>query len=401
MKKQKKLLTVLSVVTLLFLMGIALMSTEALAQEKLIIGATFNLTGDFAAYDIEGFRGAKLAVKMINEEGGVAGKWPIELIYEDSRSEVAPIIPAVKEFLAKGAQVIHAGIFANQQIAGAQVAYTKGLMTAAAINSGPTAVFALPPGYIFLVMMSDNQQGAGLAEYAAEAGIKRAFLLRSKDETYFDMFPWYFAEAFKRKGGEIVGETNWSVGSTDYSGVIAKIKSANPKPEIIVSAICCGDNSAFIKQLRAAGVDVPFWGSDATDDPTFLPLGDAVEGIIFTATSAVDPKVPEMEKYAELYEKEYGNPLEIAHGVSGWEFIHLVAEAVKRADSLDPNKIRETYAQLKDIKFPIGSGSPFTYAGMPGYPKRAVAICQIKNGKKTFVKWIIPSWVPDVQAVAK
>ena len=63
---------------------------------------------------------------------------------------------------------------------------------------------------------ADNVQAAVLANFAREQGYKTAYVLKSPDSAYTLKLPEYFAETFKAKGGEIVGEGTYSMGQQDF-----------------------------------------------------------------------------------------------------------------------------------------------------------------------------------------
>ena len=65
-------------------------------------------------------------------------------------------------------------------------------------------------GYIFANAVTDNVQGAAQATYAYETGYRKAYLLQSHDIEY-TLMPSYFASAFKKLGGEVVGESNYAL----------------------------------------------------------------------------------------------------------------------------------------------------------------------------------------------
>ena len=384
-------------VAVVFVFLMAMGPAQAAENQTINIGAVLNMTGWLNVYGIASWEGVKLAAKTMNAKGGMAGKYQIKVAAKDCRSEIAPAVPATQEFLADGVNVLYAGGIMDQFIAAAQLAAPKGIMTVTIVNSSPQGPLAVPKGYGFTNTISDSLMSTAMAMYALEKGYKKVFLLRSPDDPYFDLGPKYFGLAFEKMGGKVVGTGQFSMNQTEFGVEVSKIKKLDPQPDLIFSFICCGEQAAFLKRLRADGVDIPFWGADVCDDPSFFGLGEIAEKVYFPSAGAVDPANPPMVKFAELYEKEYGKPLEIASPALGWEVMHLVEQAVINAGSIEPKAIAKAYGQLKDIKFPVGTGSTITLAGTDGNPLRSVAICQVQNGKKKFIKWVTPK-AEDVPA---
>lgn len=383
-------LIVVLVVAVALLLGTASPGLAKKDKDTLYIGCIINLSGWASAYCTGAYEGIKLAVKAINERGGIAGKWKIKVAAKDTRSDVAPCIPATKEFLADGVDVILGGGGPEQTVAIARLAAPKGIMTVTVTQSCPTVPYDIPDHMGFTHTTSDNLQGAAMAQYAIEQGLKTVYIQRSPDDPYFDMLPAYFGEAFEKLGGKVVGTGKFNLGQTEFSVEVAKIKKLDPQPDLIFSAICCGELGAFLKRLRADGVTIPFWGSDVIDDVSVLGLGPIIEGVVFNSAGAACPENPAMEEMARLYEEEYGRPLQVAFPALGWDVIQLLEQAVLKAGSIEPMKIRDAFASLENQKFPVGTGSTITYAGTDGNPIRAAAICVAKDGQKSFIKWITP-----------
>jgi branched-chain amino acid transport system substrate-binding protein len=279
----------------------------------------------------------------------------------------------------------------EQTVAIARLAAPKGIMTITMTQSNPTVSHDIPKGMGFSFTTSDNLQGAAMAKYAIEKGFKTAYIQRSPDDAYFDMLPVYFGESFEKLGGKVIGEGEFNLGQTEFSVEVAKIKKMKSSPDLIFSAICCGELGAFLKRLRSDGVTTPYWGSDVVDDTSVLGLGSIIEGVVFNSAGAESPDNPAMVEFARRYQKEYGRPLQVAFPALGWEVIHLIEKAVIKAGSIEPMKIRDAYAGLEKEQLPIGTGSTITYAGTDGNPLRSVAICKVKGGKKSFIKWITPA----------
>src|SRR5215216_1269976 len=74
--------------------------------EPIKVGAPYNLTGGYASIDNPAANGSKLAIKQINEAGGVLGR-PLEIIVEDGRSDVPTITSVAKKLVEEdGADVM-------------------------------------------------------------------------------------------------------------------------------------------------------------------------------------------------------------------------------------------------------------------------------------------------------
>src|SRR5262249_44562896 len=198
-------------------------------------------------------------------------------------------------------------------------------------------------------------------------GSKTAYLLKSKDIEY-PMMPDYFAEAFKKLGGTVVGESLYTLGQPDFSAEVTKIKSMSPQPDVIVTSAFEPDFPAFIRQLRGAGVTIPVVCGDGIDSPTTFALGDVVEGVGFTSSGFPAPGSP-MADYQEKYQQKYGKAPESIMDALGYDLAKIIEAAVVKADSVEPQKIRDALADLENVQ---GATAIISYKGGNGTPTRPV-----------------------------
>src|SRR5690606_22245474 len=80
-------------------------SPGAGGEDPIIVGAAVHLTGWMAAYDTPPLMGARLAVKQINEAGGVLGR-PLQLIELDGKTDQATVGNAAIQLIEQGAEVL-------------------------------------------------------------------------------------------------------------------------------------------------------------------------------------------------------------------------------------------------------------------------------------------------------
>jgi len=266
----------------------------------------------------------------------------------------------------------------------AELIVTAQLPAISTCSSSPTLPLT-GHGFIFANAVTDNVQGAAQAEYAWSQGYKNAYLLRSPDIEYTQM-PLYFAEAFKKLGGTVVGESLYTLGQPDFSAEVTKIKGMNPQPDVIVTSAFEPDFPAFIRQLRGAGVKIPVICGDGIDSPTTFALGDIVEGVAFTSSGFAEPGSP-MEAYQKKYLAKYGKPPESIMDALGYDLAMVVQAAVTKAGSIEPEKIRAALADLENVQ---GATAVISYKGGNGSPARPVVVIKIAGGKRTLASRKLP-----------
>ena len=137
------------------------------------------------------------------------------------------------------------------------------------------------------------------------------------------------------------------------------------------------DAGAIVRALRAAGYTQPIMGGDSFDSPADRrPRGTqaATSTTRRTRPSAWtrEPRGAALRHAA--FQLAYGRPPQNAFAGLGFDAVDLVASAVRRADSVQPAKVRD--ALLKTRRFPGVTGT-LSYDGKDRVPRKKVTIVRV------------------------
>jgi len=366
-------------------------ATPSPSEREFVIGYAAALTGGLAPFDAPFKDGLEVAIQLLNDEGGIDGRIPIRLEVKDVKSDAALASQVAQELVASGVDLLITGCDVDLSIASGSVAQAAGIPAISSCATTPTVPKAVGD-YMFLISMGDNAQAAVDADYAMEQGWRTAYVLGSPDTGYTAKLPEYFKEAYMAKGGEIVGEDTFSVGAADYSAQVAKIGALRPAPDVIFTPAYVPDSAVFMKQLRAAGIDIPVLSTDGNDSPLLIKVGGkAVEGMVFTTHGFPTPGSP-LERFYKEYERIKGKPPESVFAALGGDLVAVVDAAVTKAGSTDPKAVRDAIASLKDVQGVTGS---LTYQGQSGVPLKNVYLVKVEGGEFAFVESEVPTSVPS------
>ncbi|TYC64166.1 amino acid ABC transporter substrate-binding protein [Rhodobacterales bacterium] len=367
-------------ISLLAAASVIALGTSASADDY-VVGVMSAQSGYLAPYDQPSYAGFKYCIDKINENGGLNGSIPVKTIVKDTRSDIAEGVKVVQEMIDEGAQFIVASADADPTIAAAQITAADGIPTMTFAGTAP--VLTQVGEHVFGSYPADNQQAAVLADYAYGEGLRKVYLVKSPDAAYTLGGPEYFGEAFTALGGEVVGESLYSLNQPDFSAIVTTIKASDPQPDVIVTWAWEPDFPAFIKALRGAGVQTPVMGGDVLDTPTVRGLGEAVDGVIHTSGGYPN----EGSKYAtfmEEFEAATGTTPDNNYYVNGCDIAHMIEQAVDAAGSTDPAAVSAALAEIEDGE---GIMSNFTFKGTDRMPLREVVIAKINaDGSKEFIK---------------
>ncbi|KAB8137704.1 urea ABC transporter substrate-binding protein [Gracilibacillus oryzae] len=327
--------------------------TETATEESdtIKVGILHSLSGTMAISETSVHQAELLAIKEINENGGVLGK-QIEPVIEDGASDWPTFAEKANKLLQQD-QV--ATIFG-----GWTSASRKAMLPVVEENNG---LLFYPVQYegmeaspnIFYTGAAPNQQIVPAVNWLLENKGSSFFLLGSDY-----VFPRTANAAIKAQleaeGGELTGEEYTPLGHTDYNTIIAKIKSENP--DVIFNTLNGDSNVAFFKQLNDAGI--------SSDDITVLSVSvaeeeikgigaDVIAGHLTSWNYYQTTDTPENEEFVANYKAEYGEDAVTADPIeAGYFGVYLWAQAVEAAGTTDVDAVREA---AKGITFDAPNGT--------------------------------------------
>ena len=367
-------------------------ASNGVFAEEIIIGAATAQTGGLAPYDQPALAGFRMAIDELNAKGGLGGKYRVNLIIKDTRSDTAQTATVAQELIDAGAKIMITPCDADPSISAGQLTQPLGIPTLTLCGSAPVLTQAVGD-VMFGTYPADNVQATAVADFAISEGKKTVYLLTSPDATYTANLPEYFGKVFEKKGGKVVGRGTFTMGQPDFSAEVTNIKGLAEKPDLIMTAAYEPDFPAFIQQLRAAGVDIPVYGADAIGTPTIKALGSLVDGVVYTAAGYAEPG-SKLEAFDAAFEKYAGHKPESTYEVTGYEIGLILDAAMTTAGSDDPKAIRDAIANLKDFD---GITGKITYAGTDRMPLRPVALMRYEGGEQKHIETLVPA-AEDVPA---
>lgn len=356
-------------------------TTESSGNENVIkIGVFEPMTGANAAGGALEVEGIKLANKLYPE---VLGK-KVELVTVDNKSDKVEAASAASRLVEKEKVSAIIGSWGSSlSMAAGDIVKNAKVPTVAASATNP--LVTKNNDFYFRVCFIDPFQGKVMANYAFnKLKAKKVAIVQEVSSDYSIGLAKFFTDSFKELTGDqnaIVGVANYNTGDQDFSAQLTNIKAKNP--DVIFAPGNFTESALLIKQARQLGIKAPIIGGDTWETPEFIDIGkDAVEGAVFsTFFTSEKPITPESEKFLAEYRK--ANPDKEAAAVTalGYDAYIVILDAIKKANSSDPVKIKEQLAKTKD--FP-GAAGMITLDENGDAVKDAV-IKQVKNGKFTYM----------------
>jgi len=369
-------------------------ATPSVAEE-ILIGGALSLTGVQAPLDEPGLRGAQVAVKALNDAGGVLGK-KVKFVNIDGKSDPVTVGNVAVELLDQGAELIVAPCdfdFGGPASREAQSAGKVGISTCA---SDPLYSSWSLGDLQFTLSMWNTTMGATGAEFAFnEKGWKTAYVVTDQFIAYTKSLAKYFVEHFQAIGGTILLEDTYTNGDNDFSAQLARLKALGEKPDVIYISSYGTDIAMMIRTLREAGIDAPVIGGDSYDDPAiFEALGEKFGSDIYFVTHTwMGPEAnPKMPEFIKLFNDYHGSDPDTSFVAVGWDTVMMLAQAVEIAGSTDGPAVAKA---LEENEFDLLTGKlSYSSAADGHYPAKAAALIALDKGKPGFLGWRVPENPP-------
>lgn len=327
-------------------------ATPAANSPEINIGLVGSLTGAQATFGQSTQKGVELAVKELNEAGGVKGK-KFKLISLDDQGRPEEAATVVTRLISQEKVTVVLGEVASSvSLAMAPIAQQNKIpmITPSSTNPKVTEI----GDYIFRVCFIDPFQGRVMAKFAVEdLKVKRVAVLTDVKNDYSVGLAQFFKDTFKKLGGEIVVEQSYSNGDMDFKSQLTAIKSKNP--EAIYVPGYYGDVGLIARQAAQLKLKVPLLGGDGWDSPKLQEIGGkAIQGSYFSNHYSFEDKAAHVQEFIARYKKEYGV---VPDGLAalGYDAARVFAEALKRSKTWDTNEIRKEISQTKQFKGVTGN----------------------------------------------
>lgn len=356
--------TVLLLLALALILGsVSLISATPQVEEAgpIKVGMYADLSAGTAQWGTDAEKGARLRIKEVNEKGGIMGR-QVELVLYDCKLSPTEAVKAYSRLATQDkVAAVYGSLISNSALAVSPVAaQSKVPVVARAMDERATTPGFDPDNpdapidpnpYFFLLQPSCFQQAAVIAGYAIdELGMSTFAMLYNKGNAYAEYLAKGFSYYVTKRGKKMVGTFEFQSGDVDYKAQLTKIKALKADGLFIPNYVT--QNANAVKQARELGLTATFLGNNSWYKPMDEVAGAAADGAYFPNNIAFDD--PSIQWYFQQYQAEYGEEPRL-HSFSGWDDIGFILEAIKKAGSTDPDKVRDAMEGTRKFEGIIGT----------------------------------------------
>lgn len=321
----------------------------ALTGEPVVIGALLELSGEGSAYGLPAQRVFEIALKDINNAGGVNGR-PLKLEYEDGGCEATLANKAINNLVnLKKVKVVVGALCSSEVLTAAPVVEQNKVVLLSTGASSPKITEA--GDFIFRNYPSDKSQGEVLAEYAKAKGYKKVGMV-VEEQPYTEGIADTFSAIFKQLGKGTTVVEKFAKDASDFRTQITKLQAA--KVDVFfVDTQAPAKADILVKQLKEAGVKGPLILNDvaiSSNKEVVEKYKDYLEGSV-GAEVPYDKNHPYLPKLKEAY-KALADGKEIpylSYMSPTYDALFIIREAVEKVGE-DPVKIKDYLYTVKGRK---------------------------------------------------
>lgn len=284
------------------------------ASGNLRFGLAMPLTGSQSAYGKDQVTAAQWAVDAINARGGVQGR-KLEMIVLDTQADAQVGIAAVNRLISVEKVPVFITAWSAVVKAVAPIANREKVLELSVGANSPD--IANLGDYVFTTFPLADVDVNAVARFAHQKlGKKTAAVLYINNDTGVEAAKVY-KEAFEKAGGKVVAYEAYDPKATDYSGMLLKVRAANPEMVHVHGLIT--DLPQVIAQMRQLGLQQRVSTYAAGYNPQIIKqLGPAAEGLIVTSLAPGVDK-PEVKAYVERWQREQGR---VPNGLPYTQYLH-------------------------------------------------------------------------------
>jgi branched-chain amino acid transport system substrate-binding protein len=351
--------------------AVALVGTSAAAlAADTKVGVLMDITGPIASFIPPLQNAANLAVKQVNDQGGLLDGQAVAVFGDTTGSAQGAVDAAGKLINVENVPIIMGALMSGTTIAAAEAAS----IPAGVVQISPTATSPAMTGIkdndlLYRIVPSDNYQGAVLAKMVLDEGIKKVAVTYVNND-YGVGIGQTFIDAYKAAGGEVVAEVKHEEKKDSYRSELATLSKAGGDALVVVAY--AGDSGGkIVKQAIEGGLFTRFIGTDGLRDEALIKdVGAEALATSFFSSPTSPADNPAQAKLHELYNAEFKEGADKAFVDQTYDATFLTLLAIEKAGSTDRAKMA---AALREV-----ASAPGEKVG-PGEWAKAKAL--IKEGK--------------------
>ncbi|MEZ5925793.1 MAG: ABC transporter substrate-binding protein [Hyphomicrobiaceae bacterium] len=326
--------------------AVLLASTALASAADTKVGILMDITGPIASFIPPLQNAVNLAVKQVNEQGGLLDGQAVPVFGDTTGNAQTAVDAASKLVNVEGVPIIMGSLMSGTTISAANaVAIPAGVVMISPTATSPAITDLADNDLFYRIVPSDNYQGAVLAKIVLEEGIKKVAVTYVNND-YGVGIGSTFIEAYKAAGGEVVAAEKHEEKKNSYRSELATLSKGGAEALVVVAY--AGDSgSTIVKQAIEGGLFTRFIGTDGLRDEALIKEvgADALKTSFFSSPSSPADN-PAQKTLHDAFNAEFKEGADKAFVDQTYDATFLTMLAIEKAGSADKAKMA---AALRDV----------------------------------------------------
>lgn len=340
------------------------------------IGGIGPTTGSASVYGIAVQNAAELAIKEINEAGGING-YQVELNFQDDEADQEKGVNAYNTLKDWGMNLLLGSVTSGSCVAVAAKTAEDNMFQ---LTPSGSAVDCVANDNAFQVCFTDPNQGIAAAQYIGQNGMasKVAVIYDSSDVYSSGIYEKFAGEAANQPFEIVATESFTADNKTDFSVQLQNAKTAGA--ELVFLPIYYSEATLILNQAASMEYAPTFFGCDGLDGILSVKNFDQslAEGVILLTPFAADAADEKTQKFVADYEAAYGStPNQFA--ADAYDAIYIMKAAIEKSGATPNDGVSGICDKLK------GAMTEITVDGLTGAGMTWEATGEVNKEPKAMV----------------
>lgn len=356
------------------------------AQDPIKVGLIVSLTGNYTPLGSEDKKAVELAVKQVNDQGGLLGR-TVELVTRDDKTAPDQGIVAYNQIKGEIDALI-GPVFSNSALAVEPLAQRDKMPY---LSLAPAQEQVEPiKSYIFVTPALSSMYAERYLQYIQAEGIKTIAVAWDSKSAYSVSGHESMVALAPKYGVRIAVDEAYETTTSDFSPLFTHVRGSDAEALVFWGSGAPGVTAA--KQYASAGLKTPLFLTASQASKLWLePMGAAAEGMtVQSAIGVVGEHLPDgkqkqvIEQMAKPYEQAHGYPPP-QFAQDGYSACLLLFEAIRKANSTDKAKVQQALESM-DLVTPNGR---FRYSATDhsGLSPEYISVNTVKGGEFVPTDW--------------
>jgi len=346
---------------------------------KVKVGVITSLTGSTAAFGQAHKNGYAIALDELNGRGGLLGK-RVELDYYDDQSRPDQAVQGVSKLVDQDHVPIILGAYSSENTRAIVPAVTQKQIPLLMPTATADNVIESGSPWTFRICAGAGAYATRTVAFLKDTGAPKKMAIIYENTNFGQSNAQAMLEAAKQAGIEVVDSEAYQASSPDYKTLLQRVKAKNPS--VIYFASYLLDATTLMRQAEQVGLNPAYYTSAGTGFAAAeFPAPDKGAGRNAEYTFSVSQWLPSArwkgsKEFDEKYFQRTGSH-PAYHAMEAYVTLLAAAEAIQKANSNNPQTIRDALRELNMPETPFGP-IKFDAKGQNQHP---VLITQVQGGQ--------------------